>query len=90
MAMVYDVDVDDNGSLDIRHNIILPQRSYSPGLDIVIVKLDTSLTCSLKNSLHPTKNQQQLLLFTLSLAIPSPAGPQLTIDQAPNPAHSLG
>ena len=75
MAMVYDVDVDDNG--------------YSPGLDIVIVKLNTSLTCSLKNSLRTTKNQQQLLLFTLSLAIPSPAGPQLTIDQAPNPVHSL-
>ena len=89
MAMVYDIDGDDHGPMDLRHNIILPQRSYSFSLDIVIAKLDTSLTCSLKNSLHTTKTQQQLL-FTLTLAIPSPAGPQLTIDQAPNPAHSLG
>ena len=85
MAMVYDIDGDDHGPMDLRHNIILPQRSYSFSLDI-----NTSLTCSLKNSLHTTKNQQQLLLFTLTLAIPSPAGPQLTIEQAPNPAHSLG
>ena len=92
--MVYDIamqciDGGDHGPMDLRHKIILPKRSYSFCLDIVIVKLDTSLTCSLKNSLHTTKSQQQLL-FTLTLAIPSLAGRQLTIDQAPNPAHSLG
>ena len=45
MAMVFThaiaLNVDDSCSLDIRHSMILPQKSYLPKLDISIVKFST-------------------------------------------------